>query len=115
MQNNIDKRKIKLLDQISYTMAKTTTLFVLVILVAVILNGYSAECVGRGNQLEKDGTVYKSQKATQTPLSIRCALLRDLCLRYPEFCSEYYRLCPPDKDLQTTEAKTDNPKAENLP
>jgi hypothetical protein len=48
MQNNIDKRKIKLLDQISYTMAKTTTLFVLVILVAVILNGYSAECVGRG-------------------------------------------------------------------
>ncbi|KAK2452615.1 hypothetical protein P8452_00338 [Trifolium repens] len=93
-------------------MANTTALLVLVLLVATILNGYSAE----GNQLEKDGPVYKSQKATQMPLSIRCALLRDLCLRYPdEFCSEYYRLCPPNKDLQTTEAKTDNPKAENLP
>ncbi|PNX68133.1 hypothetical protein L195_g056001, partial [Trifolium pratense] len=45
-------------------MAKTNAFLVLVLLVAAILNGYSVEGAGRGNQLEKDGPVYESQKAT---------------------------------------------------
>ncbi|CAJ2675368.1 unnamed protein product [Trifolium pratense] len=96
-------------------MEKTTGFLVLVLLVAAILSGYIVEGVGRGNQLEKDGPVYKSQKATRRLLSIQCVLLGDLCARDPETCPEYYRLCPPNKDLQTTAAKVDNPKAKNLP
>ncbi|GAU27320.1 hypothetical protein TSUD_05460 [Trifolium subterraneum] len=93
-------------------MAKNTALLVLFLLVAAILNGYGAEGVGRGNQLEKHGPVYK----TEPPLFDRCKLLRELCLRNPgsEYCSEYDRSCP-KKDIQTTAAKFDNPKAKNLP
>jgi hypothetical protein len=42
----------------------------------------------------------------------RCEILQTLCNVDLDLCAEYYRLCGP---LQTTEAKTENLKAENLP
>jgi hypothetical protein len=79
-------------------MAKTTASFVLVLVVAAILNGYCAEDA--------------APPPLVVPLS-RCQLLHNLCfyVGYPPSCEEYHRLCP----LLTTEAKTDNPKAENVP
>ncbi|KAK2404552.1 hypothetical protein QL285_053880 [Trifolium repens] len=78
-------------------MAKTTASFVLVLVVAAILNGYCAE---------------NAAPPLLVPLN-RCQLLHNLCfyVDIPESCEEYHRLCP----LLTTEAKTDNPKVENLP
>jgi hypothetical protein len=96
MQNNIDKRKIKQLNQISYTMAKTTALLVFVLLVTAIFNG---DCV------------VDAAPSTLVWLN-RCEILQTLCNADPDLCAEYHRLCGP---LQTTEAKTGNLKAENLP
>jgi hypothetical protein len=118
MQNNIDKREIKLLNQISYTMAKTTSFLVLVLLVATILNGYSVEGAGRGYQPEKEDPwpVYKSQKATQ-PLWMQS--FYNICLRceidHAACPDDYFKYLCPNNDLQTTAPKIDNSKAKNLP
>ncbi|PNX61526.1 hypothetical protein L195_g052505 [Trifolium pratense] len=102
-------------------MAKTNAFLVLVLLVAAILNGYSVEGAGRGNQLEKDGPVYESQKATPPLWMQSFSLWNNICFRCeidPAGCpgDDFKLWCPPNKDqLQTTATKTDNPKAENLP
>jgi hypothetical protein len=96
MQNNIDKRKIKQLNQISYTMAKTSALLVFVLLVTAVFNGYCA---------------VDAAPSTLVWLN-RCEILQTLCNIDLDLCAEYYRLCGP---LQTTEAKTENLKDENLP
>jgi hypothetical protein len=88
MKNNIDKRKIKQLNQISYTMAKTTALLVFVLLITAVFNGYSA--------VDADQCWWA-----------------DLCFNYHFFCARCNDKC--QNDLQTTEVKTDNPKAKNLP
>jgi hypothetical protein len=93
MQNKIDKRKIKQLNQISCTMAKTTALLVFVLLVTTIFNGYSAE--------------------ENLSLIAQCRWVPDSCFNDPAICASCHDEC--QNDLQTTEAKTDNPKAENLP
>jgi hypothetical protein len=77
-------------------MAKTTALLVFVLLVTAIFNG---DCV------------VDAAPSTLVWLD-RCEMLQTLCNADPDLCAEYHRLCGP---LQTTEAKTGNLKAENLP
>jgi len=60
-------------------MAKFTASVVLVLLVGAILNGYSAESAGRGNQLEKGDHVYESQKVFSPPMP-GCSLWHNICL-----------------------------------
>ncbi|GAU37997.1 hypothetical protein TSUD_205370 [Trifolium subterraneum] len=99
-------------------MAQTNAFLVLVLLVVAILNGYSVEGAGRGNHLEKDDPVYKSQKATPSLWMQNFLFWDPICARCendPTGClGDYLKWCP-NKDLQPTAAKTDDPKAENLP
>ncbi|AES59362.1 hypothetical protein MtrunA17_Chr1g0152821 [Medicago truncatula] len=103
-------------------MAKSTASLVLVLLVAAILNGYSAEGAGRGNQLEKDdGHVYESQKliSAEPDPDPDCSGLYNMCLNDPNMCGYYSSVCPlpplSSKDLQSTAAKNGNPTIEILP
>jgi hypothetical protein len=99
-------------------MTKFTASVVLVLLVVAILNGYSAEGAGRGNQLEKDDHVYESQKVFSPPPMPGCSLWHNICLFFPDDCPPgYHQHCPPqpNKDLQSTTAKSGNPNIEILP
>jgi len=102
-------------------MAKSTASLVLVLIVVTILNGYSAEGVGRVNQLEKDDHVYESQKliSAEPDPDPDCSGLYNMCLNDPNICAYYRSVCPlapkSSKDLQSTAAKNGNPAIEILP
>ena len=97
----------------SYTMAKTITAsLILILLIVAALNDYSVEGAGKGNPLEKDGRVHMSQKFGQETdcyfLYLKCVVFRILF-----FCPPYTTFCL-QKDHETTAATTP-PKAETLP
>jgi hypothetical protein len=122
MQNNIHRQEENKIIIHTYNMAKITALLILILLVVVILNGYSAESAGRVNQLEKDDHVYESQKliSIEPGLGPDCSLLYNMCLNDPpNWCPIYRSLCPlapkSSKDLQSTAAKNGNPAIEILP
>ena len=115
MQNNIHRQEENQILSHTYTMAKYTASLVLVLLVVTILNGYSAEGVGRDDELGKYDHVYESQKAFLPP-RISCSLLHDWCLLNPDVCLYYQQYCPqPNKDLHSNAAKSGNSKIDSLP
>lgn len=67
-------------------MAKTIASFVLVLLVVAILNGYSAEGTGRGNE-PKDDRIYKSQKF------LGCYFWGQMCYFTRLYCDDYNKYC----------------------
>lgn len=67
-------------------MAKIIASIVLVLLVVAILNGYSAEGTGRGNE-PKDDRIYKSQKF------FGCSFWGQMCYFFHLYCDEYNKYC----------------------
>jgi len=120
LQNNINQQEENKILIHTWTMAKSTASLLLVLLVVAILNGYSAEGAGRGNQLEKDDHVYESQKLISAePPGPDCSWLYNLCMNDPNWCPYYSSVCPlpplSSKDLQSTATKNGNPTIEILP
>jgi len=72
-------------------MTKTTaSLVLLVLVVALFLNGYSAAAgVERDNQLEKD----EANTEATIGLILYCKKLQKLCLIKPVYCPKYYIKC----------------------
>ncbi|CAK8560147.1 unnamed protein product [Lathyrus sativus] len=67
------------------------TWLILFLLVVTIMNGsYSVEATARGNKLEKNDSVHKSQKFGKM---IDCMILHHNCLVYPYLWPLYYMFC----------------------
>ncbi|CAL5195442.1 unnamed protein product [Lathyrus oleraceus] len=78
-------------------MSKTTTSLVLfLLLVAIFLNGYSAEEVGRTNRMKKDSGIYKSKKFGKC---VDCMILYSMCLSTPYFWGVYGKFCTDDTNV----------------
>ncbi|KAL5058173.1 hypothetical protein RYX36_029777 [Vicia faba] len=72
-------------------MRKTTTSLVLVLLlVAILLNGDSVEGEGRGSPAKKDDGNFKSQKSWKC---IDCMILHGMCLKTPYLWPVHNKFC----------------------
>jgi hypothetical protein len=73
-------------------MGKITASVVLILLVvAIFLDGYSAVDVGTGNPPKKEDDVYNSRKFGQC---IDCEIFRGWCLINPFLWPMYHQYCP---------------------
>ncbi|AET01460.1 hypothetical protein MtrunA17_Chr8g0340231 [Medicago truncatula] len=89
-------------------MAKTIASIVLVLLVVAILNGYSAEGTGRGNE-PKDDRIYKSQKF------FGCSFWGQMCYFFHLYCDEYNKYCATSQPPSSPGSSGGSPNIPNPP